>query len=172
VLAEVLASDHAWSRHALQQTVQRWCDREAKASDAVAHRYREAAGGAWSRRLVDHVRGQGAVMRALVEEGPTAWRHPPRRDRRTFVARWPGPFNYRGLLAELSAADRAGVTSLFLADKRNYAVLTHLAMLADGCGSRDEALDAASLALRFPIDTAAGGQLWSALLESAWIEEA
>lgn len=172
VLAEVLASDDACSRPALEQVVQRWCDREERASGAVAQRHAEAGGGAWSRRLVDHVRGQGAALRALVDEGPAAWRCPPGPGRRVFAGRWPGPFNYRGLLAELSAAHRADVVALFLADKRNYAVLTHLAMLAEGCGSRDEVIDAASLALRFPVDEAAAGRLWSALLESAWIEEA
>jgi Peptidase family M28 len=172
VLAETLASDAAWSRAALEQVVQRWCDREEQTSGAVAHRYREVKGGAWSRRFVDHVHRQGTALRALVDDGPAAWRCPRRPDRRAFVGRWPGPFNYRGLLAELSAARRADVVALFLSDKRNYAVLTHLAMLADGCGSRDEVIDAASLALRFPVDEAVAGRLWSALLESAWIEEA
>jgi hypothetical protein len=171
VLAEVLAGDAAWSRAALEQVVQRWCDREEAASGAVAHRYREVGGGAWSRRFADHVHRQGAALRALADGGPAAWRCPRRPDRPAFAGRWPGPFNYRGLLAELSAARRADVVALFLADKRNYAVLTHLAMLADGCGSRDEVIDAASLALRFPVDEAAAGRLWSALLESAWIEE-
>jgi hypothetical protein len=137
----------------------------------VAQRYRDVDGGAWSRRFVAHVHRQGTALQALVDDGPAAWRCPRRPDRRTFVGRWPGPFNYRGLLAELSGGRRADVVGLFLADKRNYAVLTHLAMLADGCGSRDEVIDAASLALRFPVDDAAAARLWSALLESAWIEE-
>ncbi|MBL0220349.1 MAG: DUF4910 domain-containing protein [Myxococcales bacterium] len=167
VLAHVLASDGATP---LLSVVQRWCDREGRAAAAVAQRF-DADHGAWSRRLVDHVREQGTVLRALVDAGPAAC--PPHRPGRgTFVGRWAGPFNYRGLLAQLSVDDRDEVVALFLADKRNYAVLTHLAMLADGCGSRDEAFDAASLALRFPIDAAAARPLWSALLASGWLEEA
>lgn len=165
-LAEVLASDGAAP---LSPVVEAWCDREARAAAAVAARY-EIDHGAWARRLVEHVREQGAAMRALVDDGPAACR-PHRPARGAFAGRWSGPFNYRGLLARLSAGDRDGVVALFVADKRNYAVLTHLAMLADGCGSRDEAIDRASLALRFPIEAAAADRLWSALLASGWLEE-
>ena len=179
VLAEVLASDAsdandasdaAGSRAALLHVVQRWCDREGAAADAVAHRYHDVDGGAWSRRFLDHVREHGASVRALVDEGPAAWRRPRWTDPRAFAGRWPGPFNYRALLADLSADSRADVVTLLRADKRNYALLTHLALLADGCGSRDEVIGEASLALRAPVDATAAGRLWSALLESAWIE--
>ena len=168
VLAEVLAGDGIAT---LEPVVQRWCDREEHAAVVLAQRYSQIDQGAWSRRLLDHVRAQGAALRAVVDDDPEAWRCPRRATQRAFVGRWPGPFNYRGLLAELSANDRAGVVALFLAEKRNFAVLTHLAMLAEACGSRDETIDAASLALRAPIDAAAAGTLWSALLASGWIEE-
>jgi hypothetical protein len=171
VLAEVLASDAACSQAVLSDVVQRWCDGEKAETDAAAERYNDVDHGEWSRRVVAHVREQCAVLRALVDDGPAASGR--RRDpaKRAFVGRWPGPFNYRALLAELTAATRADVIALFGADKRNYAVLTHLAMLADGYGSVDEVIDAASLALRAPVDKAAAARLWSALLESAWIEE-
>ena len=153
VLAEVLTNGTT----TLLPIVERWCEREQQAV-------------AGSPRLVDHVREQGAALRALVDAGPAACAPPPP-SRGAFAGRWPGPFNYRGLLAQLSRDDREDVVALFLADKRNYAVLTHLAMLADGCGSRDEAIEASSLALRFPIDAAVAGVLWSALLASGWLEE-
>ncbi len=169
VLAETLAAGPNDCGLLLLPIVQCWSDREERAAAAVAQRH-EIDHGAWSRRLVDHVREQGTVLRALVDDGPAACqRHRPTRG--AFVGRWTGPFNYRGLLSQLTADDRDDVVALFLADKRNYAVLTHLAMLADGCGSRDEAIDASSLALRFPIDAIAAGRLWSALLASGWIEE-
>src|SRR5262249_29595002 len=140
VLAEVLASDGVAS---LLPVVQRWCDREERAAADVAQHY-ATDHGPWSRRLVDHVREQGTALRALVDGGPAACQ-PHRAARGAFAGRWPGPFNYRGLLSDLPTGDRNELVALFLADKRNYAVLTHLAMLADGCGSRDEAIDASSL---------------------------
>jgi hypothetical protein len=155
VLAEVLARDSATP---LLPSVQRWCDREERTAATI------------SPGLVDHVRTQNAAMRALVDHGPAAC-VPYRPARGTFVGRWPGPFNYRGLLAQLSTTDRDDVVALFLADKRNSAVLTHLAMLADTHGSRDEVIDAASLAMRFPIDPPTAHRLWSALLASKWLEE-
>ena len=167
VLAELLASDGAVT---LPPIVQRFCDREERAAAVAAQRYSAVDQGAWSRRLVDHVRAQGAVLRSLVGDDPAAMRCPRRSPQPAFVARWPGPFNYRGLLAELDANDRAGVVALFLAEKRNYSVLTHLAMLAETSASRDEAVDAASLALRAPIDAVTADTLWSALLASGWIE--
>ena len=42
---------------------------------------------------------------------------------------------------------------------------------AAGCGSRDETIDAASLALRFPIDATTAEKLWSALFASGGLEE-
>jgi hypothetical protein len=171
VLAEVLASDGAWPQAALLHVVQRWCDREDAAADAVAHRYRDVDGGAWSRRLLDHVREHGASLRALADDGPTAWRCPRRSDRRAFAGRWSGPFNYRALLADLSADRRTDVIASLRADKRNYALLTHLALLADRFDSPDEVIDEASLALRAPVDATAARRLWSALLESAWVAE-
>jgi hypothetical protein len=166
VIAELVAAgDH----EPLAPVVRAWCEREARAAADVAQRY-EPEHRAWSRRLVDHVREQAAALLAIAGAGPAACTA-PRRARGAFAGRWPGPFNYRGLLGELATADRDAVMSLFVADKRNYAVLTHLAMLADGCVSRDETIDAASLALRYPIDAAVGGRLWSALLASGWLAE-
>ena len=43
--------------------------------------------------------------------------------------------------------------------------------MTGGGSSRDEAIDASSLALRYPIDTAVAGRLWSALFASSWVEE-
>jgi predicted dehydrogenase len=126
-----------------------------------------AAAAGWP-RLADHVREHGEALRAVVDAGPAA-RAPARPRRGAFAGRWPGPFNYRALLADLTSGDRDAAIALFGADKRSYAVLTHLAMLADVSGTRDEAIDAASLALRFPIDAAVGAQLWSALLASGWV---
>ncbi len=171
VLAETTARDAGWSRAAFDRVVGAWCDRETVAAGAVAQRYRDVDRGAWSRRLVDHVRVLGDEMRALAGGGPATARPDRRTTAPAFVGRWPGPFNYRGLLAELSASRRVEVASWFAADKRNYAVLAHLAMLADRCASREQVIDAASLALRAPIDRVAGEQLWAALRESGWIEE-
>src|SRR5205814_7697063 len=55
-LAEAVAND---ARDELAQVVQHWCEREIVA----------VHGDAW---LGDHVRGQCAAMRALVDAGPTA----------------------------------------------------------------------------------------------------
>jgi hypothetical protein len=164
-LAELLASDPA---PPLRPIVERWCERERRVAAAVASRH-AVDHGAWSRRLVDHVHAQGDDLRALADFGPTAV-VPPRPSRGVFFARWPGPFNYRGMLAQLSPSDRDAVIALFLADKRNYAVLTHLAMVADSSATRDDAIDTASLALRYPIAPATVERLWSALLASKWIE--
>jgi hypothetical protein len=166
VLAELLARRDGAT---LLPIVERWCDREQRAAAELAERH-AIDHGAWSRGLVDHVREQGAALRALVDHGPAACL-PPRPAQKAFAGRWPGPFNYRGVLAELSDADRDDVVALFLADKRNYAVLTHLAMLASVSGSRDETIAAASLALRFPIDPTTANRLWSALFASGWLEE-
>jgi hypothetical protein len=165
VLAEVLSG----TAIPLLPIVETWCEREAKAAAELAARY-QIDHAAWSSRLVDHVREQGAALRAIADRGPAAC-HPAPPARGAFVGRWPGPFNYRGLLAQLSTADRDQVTALFLADKRNYAVLTHLAMLAAGCSSREETVEAASLALRYPIEAPTAQRLWSALLASGWLEE-
>lgn len=162
VLAELLAND----ADALAPIIERWCDREVRAIPAiVAH---HGADAAWADRFEGHVHAQCGTMRALAGEGATAMRAPlPRKH--AFAARWPGPFNYRGLLAALDASRRTAVTSLFLADKRNFAVLAHLALLADTCASRDEVIEAVSMSLRAPIDHAAACALWSALFEAGWL---
>jgi hypothetical protein len=170
VLAEVLASDGAALQGGLEDLVKRWCAQQTAAADAVGPRRPDLDRG-WCRRYAERVRGQCAALCALVGDGPGAWHRPRVVEKPRFIARWPGPFNYRGLLAALSAPRRADVLAIFATDKRNYAVLTHLAMLADGCASRDEVIDAASLALLAPVDEAAACGLWSALLESGWIEE-
>jgi hypothetical protein len=171
VLAEVLASEGAVPHTALASIVRQWCAREQQDIQRTAQHYGDVDDGAWSRRLFDRAREQHAALHALVDGGPAACL---RRQvaKRTFVGRWPGPFNYRGLLATLSAARRADVVARFTADKRNYAVLTHLAMLADRYNTFDEIIDVASLALRAPIDRPTATTLWSALLEAGWIEEA
>jgi hypothetical protein len=181
VLADVLARDRE-PRDELAQIVEEWIAREEHGAAAIADRHRgttastttNAAAGptsAWSDRYVTHVRDRAAAMRELVDTGLTARMRAPRGPA-VFEARWPGPFNYRGLLAALSPASRDAVTALFLADKRNYAVLTHLAMLAPTTGTREEAIDEASFALRGPVDEAAARRLWAALFESGWLAEA
>jgi hypothetical protein len=194
VLADVLARDSE-PRDELAQIVEEWISREQHGAAAIAERYRGTttstktnaamktnAGltSAWSDRYVAHVRDRAAAMRELVDTGLTARMLAPRppaqlsSERRSavFEARWPGPFNYRGLLAALSPTSRDAVTALFLADKRNYAVLTHLAMLASTSATRDEAVEAASFALRGPIDSVTADRLWAALFESGWLAEA
>ncbi|CAN5902905.1 hypothetical protein BH11MYX2_BH11MYX2_23490 [soil metagenome] len=166
VLADVLASDRA-TRDVLARIVDEWCAREEQGAAAVAERHREHA---WSQRYLAYVRDRTTSMRALVDRGLAVRMTPPHRAS-AFIARWPGPFNYRGVLAALTVTQRDDVVALFLADKRNYAVLTHLAMLAETSGSRDEAIEAASFALRGPIDDAAARRLWEALFEAGWIDE-
>jgi Peptidase family M28 len=167
VIAEVLAN----GTDSLPACIDRWCERETRAMAGVIEQHRDVEAGAWSRRFEAHVRDQCELMRALAWGGPITMRAPSPR-KHAFTARWPGPFNYRGLLAALSASRRAEMMALFIADKRNYAVLTHLAMRAETSSHRDEAIDATSIALRAPVDKAAAEQLWSALLEAGWIEEA
>ncbi|HEY4178795.1 MAG TPA: DUF4910 domain-containing protein [Kofleriaceae bacterium] len=168
VLADVLARDGV-TRDVLAHVVDEWSVREAASATAVAVRFRER--GAWPERFLTYTRERAAAMRSLVDIGLSARLEPPRRTPRAFSARWPGPFNYRGLLAASSNRQRDEVVALFLADKRNYAVLTHLAMLAETCESRDETIDVASFALRAPIDEAAAHRLWSALCEVRWLAE-
>lgn len=169
VLAEVFANG---SGVELDSIVERWCEREEHAARETAERYIQIESGTWSRRLLEHVRKQNATMRALVEQGPTACRVPNSSSlRRAFIGRWQGPFNYRAVLAALEPARRAEVVALFGADKRNYAVLTHLAMLANGGVNIDEVADAASMALRAPIESSTAKVMWSALFDAGWIEE-
>jgi hypothetical protein len=166
VIAEVLAN----GTDSLPSCIDSWCERETRAMAGVTEQHREIEGGAWARRFEAHVRDQCELMRALAWGGPITMRAPSPR-KHVFTARWPGPFNYRGLLAALSATRRAEVMALFMADKRNYALLTHLALRAETSSHRDEAIDATSMALRAPVDQVAAAQLWSALIDARWLEE-
>ena len=170
VLAALLACDDDDARAVREDAVARWCAREATAADAVARRYQDAEDGAWSRRFVEHVARTGAAMRGLVDDEPAAWQPPHRPRGGAFVGRWAGPFNLRAMLAAVGADTRADVAIALAADKRTYAVATHLALWADVCASRDEAIERTSMGLRAPIDRAVAARVWSALLESGWIE--
>lgn len=168
VLAALLASDGADTRAVREDAVARWCARETTAAEAVARRYRDVEDGAWSRRFVEHVAASGATLRALVDDGAATGPRP--RPGRAFAGRWPGPFNLRAMLAALDADARAEIAAALAADKRTYAVATHLAMWADVVASCDEAIERTSMGLRAPIDAAVAARLWSALLATGWIE--
>lgn len=170
-LAELVAIEGAWPRAARVEVIEAWCAREAAAAAVLAERYREVDGGAWSRRFVAHVHDRGQALRARCDDDLVAWlaAAPPRG--RRFTARWPGPFNYRGLLAALDPATRADVVAAFADDKRHYALLTHLAVLAETADSRDDAIARASMALRAPVDAAVAARLWAALIAAGWLAE-
>lgn len=171
VLSEVLAAGVVWSREMLDRAVDRWCARELALATVASEQHRDVDGGTWSRRLFDHVRAHNQLLRTLADDGPIAYRCPTIAAPK-FVGRWSGPFNYRGLLAALPSQRATEIRELFAADKRNYAVLTHIAMMAEICEGCESTADAAALALRAPIDRAAAQQLWTALLESGWLAEA
>jgi hypothetical protein len=96
--------------------VEAWRAREGAAAAAIAARYRDVDGGAWSRRFAAHVHDHGQALRARCDDDAVAWLAPGPPRGRAFTARWPGPFNYRGLLADLDAATRADVTAAFADD--------------------------------------------------------
>jgi len=170
-LARVLADDSAVARAAVERVAAEWCGREEAAARRTAHRYRAVQHGAWGRGLVRHVARHTAAVRALAagsvveEPGGTAVDGP------VVSAGWSGPFNARGVLADLPPHGRAALSALLREDKLNYARLLNFAVCCNGRRTRAQVVGEASFSLRAPVEPETAEQLFGALLQSGWVVE-
>ena len=109
---------------------------------------------------------QPIIGASAMSEGSIASQH-----QTGVVARWAGPVNIRGMLADLPVHERSLASDLIKKDKYVYAILLNMAIRANGRKTRGAIVSETSFALRCPIDATVASRLFDLLLESGWLVE-
>jgi len=175
-LVYLLAANQAVTQPSIELVVRAWCTDELSRAHEVASRYRHADDANWSPRFIEHVHRQlndlqsvldlaePAIGGRRVSKGSTA---SPRQI--GVAARWAGPVNIRGILADLPVHERSVASDLIKNDKYVYAILLNMAIRANGRKARDAIISESSFALRRPLDATVTSRLFDLLLQSGWL---
>jgi hypothetical protein len=160
----------------LRDAVSGWVENELAATRRVADAHAEVDGGAWSLALTRHAEREAAALLALAD-GPAVTVPQEPGDQLTdgggprVTGCWDGPLNVRALIGDMPPDARSAVGGLIAADVGNRALLTNLAIRADGRRDRAGIVADASYALLRPIDAPVAETLFDAMLESGWVTE-
>jgi hypothetical protein len=172
-LTELLAAPNELHQVVLQSIVQAWCEKERSTLRTTLERYQSTTNQAWARGLSEHVESHLSAMLRLASgasstsDSRSAAPLGPR-----VVPRFAGPFNARAMQEVLSPSSSRTLSALVREDKLNLALLSNLALRADGSSNRRELAERATLALRRPVASGNAARLLDLLLESGWLEEA
>jgi hypothetical protein len=162
VLAYCAVHDYEPVRTELPGIVQDWC----MAEEAAAARFDSRADTAWIAGLRHHVRAHNERMRAALQPSAPAV---GAADTLGPIALWDGPLNLRAMLSALPTERRTALSSRIRKEKSLLAVLANFAVRADGTLSPEAIVQQTSFALRKPLDEPSARELFSALIDSAWI---
>jgi hypothetical protein len=175
-LIYLLAKNQSVTRPAIELVVKAWCTDELSRAHEVASRYRHAKDATWSPRFIRYVLrrlnelqsvlelAEPGIEPSYVSEGSI-----PSQSQNGVMARWAGPVNFRGILADLPVHQRSVTSDLIKNDKCVYAILLNMAIRANGRKTRDAIISETSFALRCPIDATVASRLFDLLLESGWL---
>lgn len=161
VLAHLAANDWRPLGPTLPALLNSWCLGEAAALHAQGAQLPQTH-QAWGQRRTRHLLTQ---YRRLVDAQTASVPVLPR----SWTARWEGPLNLRAMLAQLPNAQRASLEQKIRADKQVLALLSNMAIRADGRRTAQHIVDHASFALGRPLRPALAHELFRALTDSGWI---
>jgi hypothetical protein len=170
-ICELLIAPEHLPRSQLSAIVDGWCAAEQRQIESLVERYAGQTHDGWANELRAAAAQQAHALRLLASGSAQPDATTPPAGTRALFPRFSGPFNARGMTEELSPASRRALSEMVRTDKLSLAMLSQLALRADGRLTRNELLQGARLALRKPFDAGKAEQLLSWLLEASWLTE-